>query len=333
MDLLVPTVSANRAGGSVFQGYDNWVRSGRPRLCSSTSSDAPGGVGPSRATEHPTERTGKSERWISGLAGRSACGPADPISAPGNRELVLVVAHRSVAGPGAGLGDLDTSSSSGDAAASLALGRPCIRSVSPIWGDAHPLDRASVGERRQRRLKASTQRSGLSTQRSIFSGTRSRLRCRRRVMKRTDRAVATAPARGNTARRLPLVIAGAMGIVSPGALGMGVAQGAVPSFPDNIVVFPDRELVTIEGYQDHLGETAIVEVKRAGVVIGSAQSIVGPGDVAFEVNHPGGACWGRAPASRSPRTSGPATRSPSASVPVSRTAPPRQMPTSTPTRP
>jgi hypothetical protein len=76
-------------------------------------------------------------------------------------------------------------------------------------------------------------------------------------------------------------------------LAIPSANAAVPNFPDNLVVFPDRDFVTIEGYQDHIGETALVEVNRAGVgVIGSAKGVVGAGDVAFEINHPGGYCWG-----------------------------------------
>ncbi|MET0388543.1 MAG: fibronectin type III domain-containing protein [Polyangiales bacterium] len=71
-----------------------------------------------------------------------------------------------------------------------------------------------------------------------------------------------------------------------------VAQAAPPVFPDNIVVFPDRDFVTLEGFQDHVGETATVEVLRQGRIVGSAQGRVEPGDVAFEVNHPGGYCWG-----------------------------------------
>ena len=30
----------------------------------------------------------------------------------------------------------------------------------------------------------------------------------------------------------------------------------MPAFPDNIVVFPDRDFVTVEGFQDHVGQTA-----------------------------------------------------------------------------
>lgn len=71
------------------------------------------------------------------------------------------------------------------------------------------------------------------------------------------------------------------------------ANAAVPAFPNNLVVFPDRDFVTIEGFQDRVGETATVEVTRSGVgVVGSARGVVQAGDVAFEINHPGGYCWG-----------------------------------------
>jgi hypothetical protein len=83
------------------------------------------------------------------------------------------------------------------------------------------------------------------------------------------------------------------GALATGATAAGiVANAAVPAFPDNIVVFPDRDFVTIEGYQKHIGETALVEVSRDGQVIGSAKGVVEEGDVAFEINHPGGYCWG-----------------------------------------
>lgn len=76
-------------------------------------------------------------------------------------------------------------------------------------------------------------------------------------------------------------------------LAIPTANAAVPTFPNNLVVFPDRDFVTIEGYQDKIGHTATVEVHRPGVgIVGSAQSVVAAGDVAFEINHPGGVCWG-----------------------------------------
>ncbi|APX01915.1 hypothetical protein BWQ92_09500 [Arthrobacter sp. QXT-31] len=81
-------------------------------------------------------------------------------------------------------------------------------------------------------------------------------------------------------------------ICSTSMFAIPAASAAVPTFPDNIVVFPDRDFITIEGYQDRIGETATVEVSRGGKVVGSAQSEVAAGDVAFEINHPGGVCWG-----------------------------------------
>ncbi|RJT74312.1 hypothetical protein D6T63_18725 [Arthrobacter cheniae] len=76
-------------------------------------------------------------------------------------------------------------------------------------------------------------------------------------------------------------------------LAVPAANAAVPAFPDNVVAFPDRDFVTIEGYQDRIGQVATVEVNRPNVgVVGSAQSLVSAGDVAFEINHPGGVCWG-----------------------------------------
>ena len=98
-------------------------------------------------------------------------------------------------------------------------------------------------------------------------------------------------------RRLPnkrtaaaVAVAGAAAFAA--TLGGFSASAAVPQFPNNLVVFPDRDFVTIEGYQDHIGELATVEVTRGNTVIGSAQSRVAEGDVAFEINHPGGVCWG-----------------------------------------
>jgi hypothetical protein len=90
-------------------------------------------------------------------------------------------------------------------------------------------------------------------------------------------------------RVVPLLVTG---VAAAGAGGAIVADAAPPAFPDNVVVFPDRDFVTIEGYQSHIGETALVEVTRGGDVVGSAKGVVEEGDVAFEINHPGGYCWG-----------------------------------------
>src|SRR3954447_13298416 len=85
----------------------------------------------------------------------------------------------------------------------------------------------------------------------------------------------------------------AVGLTAAGLGGAALVANAAPAaFPDNVVVFPDRDFITIEGYQNHIGETGLVEITRDGKVIGSAKGVVEEGDVAFEVNHPGGYCWG-----------------------------------------
>ncbi|MDQ1667975.1 MAG: hypothetical protein QOE40_36 [Actinomycetota bacterium] len=99
-----------------------------------------------------------------------------------------------------------------------------------------------------------------------------------------------------SARRLPrVVLAGALAASLSGAalLTATTASAAVPTFPDNLLVFPNRDFITVEGYQNHMGETGTVEITRPGVgIVGSAQGVVSGDDVAFEVNHPGGYCWG-----------------------------------------
>ncbi len=90
----------------------------------------------------------------------------------------------------------------------------------------------------------------------------------------------------------------AVAAVSMGALGVwsataGAAIAPLPTFPDNLAVFPNRDFITVEGFADHVGDSALIEVVRPGIgVVGSAVGVVSGGDVAFEVNHPGGYCWG-----------------------------------------
>ena len=64
-----------------------------------------------------------------------------------------------------------------------------------------------------------------------------------------------------TRSRRPAAMIG-IGLVSIAAAGAaigGAASAAVPEFPDNLVVFPNRDFVTVEGYQDHIGETATAQ--------------------------------------------------------------------------
>lgn len=114
-------------------------------------------------------------------------------------------------------------------------------------------------------------------------------------------------------------------------LNAAPAHAAVPSFPDNILVFPNRDFVSVAGYSGHQGETATLEVHRAGVgIVGSAQAVVSGGDVAFEVNHPGGSAGATGRASPSHRTSCPATTSASASRIHPPARPPGTRPCKTP---
>jgi hypothetical protein len=94
-----------------------------------------------------------------------------------------------------------------------------------------------------------------------------------------------------TKRTAATAVAG--GIASLATVGAIVASAAVPT-PDqgNLVVFPDRDFITVEGFQEYVGQTARIEVTRGTQLKGAAQSPVAAGEVAFEVNHPGGVCWG-----------------------------------------
>lgn len=100
-------------------------------------------------------------------------------------------------------------------------------------------------------------------------------------------------------RRLGRVAGVAITAILASTLAPG---GAAPAFaatppvaPDNIVIFPDRDFVTLEGYAAHVGQTATITVTRGGVVSGMAQGTIGAGDPALEVNHPGGVAWGTGP--------------------------------------
>src|SRR4051794_15830649 len=90
-----------------------------------------------------------------------------------------------------------------------------------------------------------------------------------------------------------LLLAGMSSIAVVGA--EGAAAAVVPTAPDNLLVFPDRDFISVEGYANHAGEIATVTLTRPSLgnkVVGSAQARVSGGGVAFEINHPGGVRWG-----------------------------------------
>jgi Fibronectin type III domain len=72
----------------------------------------------------------------------------------------------------------------------------------------------------------------------------------------------------------------------------GQAAQAVPAAPHNIVVFPQRDFIALEGYTDRLtevGKTATVVVTRGAVETSRATGTIAAGGL--EINHPGGVCW------------------------------------------
>ncbi len=98
--------------------------------------------------------------------------------------------------------------------------------------------------------------------------------------------------RRRRAARIALGVGTTAGLAASMLVNVPTASAAVAVFPNNVVVFPDRDFVSIEGYSAHKGETATLTVTRGGTVMGSAKAVVSGTDVAFEVNHPGGVCWG-----------------------------------------
>lgn len=67
---------------------------------------------------------------------------------------------------------------------------------------------------------------------------------------------------------------------------------AVVTLPNNIICFIERDFCTIESFLDQTGKSLLVEVNRNGAVVGSAIGTVSGNIDAFEINHPGGLCWG-----------------------------------------
>src|SRR3954451_11814123 len=114
----------------------------------------------------------------------------------------------------------------------------------------------------------------------------------------TSDARASGPPPGGRRRRVLAGLAAAAVAAGTGVLLPGTASAAVPGFPDNITIFPDRAFVSIAGFGGTAGKPITIEVVRGGTVIGSAtgteadKATIDAGNPAIEVNHPGGICWG-----------------------------------------
>ncbi|MGY1600869.1 chitobiase/beta-hexosaminidase C-terminal domain-containing protein [Geodermatophilus sp. SYSU D00815] len=68
------------------------------------------------------------------------------------------------------------------------------------------------------------------------------------------------------------------------------SAGTPPSGPGNVEVFPDRDMVAIEGYTAQAGQTATLNIKRDGQVIGTATGVV-PANGFLEWNHDSASCF------------------------------------------
>lgn len=75
------------------------------------------------------------------------------------------------------------------------------------------------------------------------------------------------------------------------ALAIPALAATPPDLPHNLVIFPERDFVVLEGYEDRANQNVTVTVERDGVQTSSATGTVGAGDPSLEINHPGGICW------------------------------------------
>ena len=114
----------------------------------------------------------------------------------------------------------------------------------------------------------------------------------------TPETTSSGPPTGSRRRRVLAGLTAATVAATAGVLTAAPASAAVPVFPDNITIFPDRDFVSIDGFVGNAGKPITVEVVRGGTVIGSATGpeagadVINAGNPAIEINHPGGICWG-----------------------------------------
>ena len=75
------------------------------------------------------------------------------------------------------------------------------------------------------------------------------------------------------------------------ALAIPALAATPPVPPNNIVIFPERDFVVLEGYEALAGQSVTVTVTRGNQTTSTASGTVGAGDPSLEINHPGGVCW------------------------------------------
>jgi hypothetical protein len=74
---------------------------------------------------------------------------------------------------------------------------------------------------------------------------------------------------------------------------LAAVSALAPEPPTDIVCFPDRDFCTFSGFVEFTGKEIRIEVTRENLLIGAAIGIPsGNPNLAFEINHPGGLCWG-----------------------------------------
>ena len=66
----------------------------------------------------------------------------------------------------------------------------------------------------------------------------------------------------------------------------------LPSPPNNIECFFDTDYCALNNFLDYTGKSLRIEIVRNNIVVGAAEGVVSGNALAFEVNHPGGLCWG-----------------------------------------
>src|SRR4051794_26130496 len=107
------------------------------------------------------------------------------------------------------------------------------------------------------------------------------------------------PERPGARARRGLLLGGLAVTLAAAAGGLApAASAAVPKSPDNIVVYPDRDGVSLEGFAAAAGQDVTVQVHRGSTVIGSATvtgaraAATAAGSPTVVINSPGGVCWG-----------------------------------------